>query len=72
MNITKESRITGIVDHEVEYQIEDAYWNELIASGLDEEEALNKARSDGKALFLNAETSLVEVSMEHESIVNAS
>jgi len=67
MLVTKCTRQTAIVDHEEQYEIDDKYWKELLASGLSQEEALDEARSQGNAESTRFSTEMVDTLEIHQT-----
>ena len=67
MLITRRTRQTAIVDHEEQYEIDDQYWDELLASGLSQEEALDEARSQAEAESVSYSTEMVGSLEIHET-----
>lgn len=70
MLITKETRQTAIVDHTAQYEVDDNYWHSLLDQGLSKEEALDEARSEGRAESVTFQTEMVESSMIHETNIS--
>ena len=66
MLITKKTRQTAIVNHEVQYEVDEQYWNSLLEKGMNQEEALDEARSQGETESVSYSTELIEPIQDHE------
>lgn len=66
MLITKTTRQTAIVNHEVQYEVDEQYWNSLLEKGMNQEEALDEARSQGETESVSYSTELIEPIQDHE------
>ncbi len=70
MLITQQTRETAIVEREVEYEIDDTYWNSLLDGGMSEEDALEEARSQCRAKRIAFAIELVESVATHETDIS--
>jgi hypothetical protein len=70
MLVTKETRQTALVDHSVQFKIEEQYWQSLIESGLSEENALDEALCRGKAESVTFSTEMIDTSQIHETTIS--
>lgn len=68
--VTKQTRQTAIVNHTAQYEVDEKKWQSLLNQGLTEEEALEKARSNGAASSTSFDTEMVDSIQVHESDVN--
>ena len=70
MIITVYSRSTAIVGNEVDYEVDDDYWNSLvIGEGMYHDEALELCISNNDASYVSTRTELIETIVVHESSV---